>query len=508
MRFLLALFSAALLLAAHPAHAAWNVAKSRHFVIYSNESPKSLQEFAATLERFDQGVRISTNMSDPPVGDGNRLTVFVLPSAGDVRALVGDKTGSLAGFYTGRVAGSLAFVGRSNSGAEGFDTQTVFFHEYTHHLMMQDLDRPYPEWYIEGFAEFFSTPKFDKDGSVWFGLPAQYRAWGIFNGPQVSIESLMQGMPAGMTRAQRDVFYGRAWLLSHYLLLEARRHGQLPQYIAALSNGAPSLDAARQTFGDLRELDKELNQYRNQRLLEFKIGASKIQIGPIDVQPLPAGAAQMILTRAKIKYAKPAEAEPLVGQVRAIEARFPGEELVETTLAEAELNTDHAAAAEAAADRALRANPRSTEAMVLKARAMAAHADQLDGPARPALFEEARHLLIAANKLDTEDPEPLYEFYKTFLKEGVRPTDNAIAALHYASDLAPQDLGVRMSSAVAYLNENKPQEARSTLIVVAYSPHAEGIGEAARRLIAAIDAGKGKAALFELGRPSTQQGSH
>jgi tetratricopeptide (TPR) repeat protein len=508
MRFLLAWLSAATLIAAAPAHAAWNVAKSRHFVIYSNESPKGLHEFAATLERFDQGVRVATNMTDPEVGDGNRLTVFVLPNTADVRALVGDKTGSLAGFYTGRVAGSLAFVGKANAGSEGIDTQTVFFHEYTHHLMMQDLDRPYPEWYIEGFAEFFSTPKFDKDGSVWFGLPAQYRAWGLFNGPQITIESLMQGMPSGMDRARRDVFYGRAWLLSHYLLMETRRQGQLARYIAALSSGTSSLDAAKQTFGDLNQLNKELNQYLGQRLFEFKVGASRIKISSIDVQPLSPGAAQVILARARIKY-KPADAEALAPQIREIEARYAGDELVESTLAEAELDTNHVAAAEAAADRALKANPRNTEAIVLKGRAMAERAAGLEGPARPALFEQARQQLISANKFDTEDPEPLYEFYKTFLKEGVRPTDNALAALHYASDLAPQDLGVRMNSAIAYLNEGRPKEARATLIVVAYSPHAEGIGQAAQRLIAAIDEGKGKAALFELrNSTSPQQGSH
>jgi hypothetical protein len=50
-----------------------------------------------------------------------------------------------------------------------------------------------------------------------------------------------------------------------------------------------------------------------------------------------------------------------------------------------------------------------------------------------------RPYLIAANKLDTEDPEPLYEFYRTFLSEGSADR-NALAALHYASDLAPQDL--------------------------------------------------------------------
>ena len=108
------------------------------------------------------------------------------------------------------------------------------------------------------------------------------------------------------------------------------------------------------------------------------------------------------------------------------------------------------------------------------------------------LFEQARATLIAANKIDTEDPEPLYEYYHTFISEGLRPTDNALAALHYASDLAPQDLGVRMNSAIAYLNEGKFKEARSTLVVVAYSPHAATAGALAKRMIADIDAGEGQ----------------
>jgi Flp pilus assembly protein TadD len=80
----------------------------------------------------------------------------------------------------------------------------------------------------------------------------------------------------------------------------------------------------------------------------------------------------------------------------------------------------------------------------------------------------------------------------------LRPTANAIAALHYASDLAPQDLGVRMNSAIAYLNEGKPTDARATLVPVAYSPHGGTASEMARRMLADIDGGNPKAALLEL----------
>ena len=145
--------------------------------------------------------------------------------------------------------------------------------------------------------------------------------------------------------------------------------------------------------------------------------------------------------------------------------------------------------------------------MVLKGKSIAERAADAENDSRHSLFEEARHSFIAANKLETEDPEPLYEFYRTFPREGVRPTANALAALHYASDLAPQDLGVRMNSAIAYLNEGKPKEARAILIVVAYSPHVAEMGNVARRMIADIDAGKAAAALFELTRPLSAQAS-
>lgn len=499
-------FCTASALAASPTQAAWYQASSKHFVIYSDDNPKRLRDFAERLERFDGGVRHAQLMDDPSIGDGNRLTLFVLPKAADVRALVGDKSGFLDGFYTGRISGPLAYIGKDTGSYGQLSTETIFFHEYTHHLMMQDVEAPYPEWYVEGFAEFYSTPKFDHDGSVWFGVPANHRAWGLFNGPKIPVEGIFGGMKPSMTAEQREVFYGRSWLLTHYLLTGGKRNGQLVKYVRLLAGGTSSLDAARQAFGDLTQLDHELDAYQRGQLVQFKIAASNIPVGGIEVTPLSVGAAQVILTRAKVKYALKQPMDALAAEARAVEGRFPGDPLVERTLAEAELDADHPQAAEAAADRALKAAPLSTEAMVLKGRALAAEGSADDENEKAeALFHRAREILVAANKIDTEDPEPLYEYYHTYVSEGMRPTDNALSALHYASDLAPQDFGVRVNSAIAYLNEGKFKEARSTLAVVAYSPHAGSAAGVAKRMIVDIDAGKGKAALEDLKGASQEQ---
>lgn len=504
MRSIWGCFCAVSLFAAAPAHASWYEASSKHFIIFANENPRELQQFAARLEQFDQGARYAMRMEDPPVGDGNRLTVFVEPTDKEIHEIMGDKNAWQAGFYTGRVTGPLAYVPLRTDSDE--DPDALFFHEYTHHLMMQNLDAPYPEWYVEGFAEFLSTAKFDRDGSIWFGAPLQQRAFALLSNNPPSFQQMTAGLQPKMTDMDRDAFYGRGWLITHYLSMEKKRDGQLPRYLAALANGEAPLTAAHEVFGDLKQLDGELNRYVTSPMTEFKIGADHIKIGQIDVRPLSAGAAAVIVDRAKVKYGyHGAAAEALAADVKSIESRYPGDELVEATLAEAELDADHADAGEQAAVRALAANPNDTEAMVLKASAIEMKAKDMDGDQRHALFEQARQILIDANKIDTEDPEPLYDYYWSYLREGIRPTDNAIGALHYASDLAPQDIGVRMNSAIAYLEEGKLKDARATLTVVAYSPHADQAADVAKRMMADIDAGNGKAALNETRSASKPQ---
>src|SRR5206468_9567005 len=129
------------------------------------------------------------------------------------------------------------------------------------------------------------------------------------------------------------------------------RSGQLERYVDLLSNGTPSLDAARTAFGDLRQLDRELNGYMSRSMLSYlKLGGSKFQAGNIDIRQLSEGAAKVMSFRIQSKRGvNEKTAEPLAVQVRAIENRYPGDELVELTLAEAEIDSGHFDAAEAAA---------------------------------------------------------------------------------------------------------------------------------------------------------------
>jgi hypothetical protein len=190
-----------------------------------------------------------------------------------------------------------------------------------------------------------------------------------------------------------------------------------------------------------------------------------------------------------------ATARTVVAKVRAIAARYPADPLVLRTLAEAEFDTGEPGAALKAAQAASQYDPKSVEALVYQGRALSSLAQKKD-PAGS--IEKARRAYLAANKIDTEDPEPLYLYYRSFIEAGEAPSANALAALHYASVLAPQDEGLRLTSAFAFLNEQKFPEAKMELLPIAYDPHGGEGANSARKAIERIEAKDTKGALAAL----------
>jgi tetratricopeptide (TPR) repeat protein len=492
------MLGAAAIVAAAPAAAAWHKASSAHFIIYADEAPAKLRDFAVRLEKFDKAVRQVRGMSDPAMGDGNRLTVFVVPTVADVQKLAANManlTPNLAGFYQGRAEGSIAIVPkRSNDTKMGdFADQETFFHEYAHHLMFYDVRVATPLWYSEGFAEFMSTASFGKDGSVTLGRPALGRAYGVDDARTFPLDRMLSGKYEKLTGDEWSALYARGWVLTHYLTFEPTRKGQIDRYLLDVSQGKDGLQSAQQAFGDFKALDRNLHGYVGRsRISVVKVAAQALPIGPVSVELLSAGGGEIMALRTRLKVGVAKSDKPgLAQQIRAVAAKYPTDPLVQLTLAQAEQDAGQYAAAEAAADRALAADPRLIEAMVAKGRAIL---ERVAVGEKDATFAAARGWFTKANKLDPEDPEPLMLFHEAQIRDSGRPTANAIAALHYASDLAPQDLGLRAQSAFQYLRDGKLAEARKALAPVAFDPHGGGYANMARTAIDRIDGGDGKGA--------------
>ena len=481
----------AILVWASPAAAEWRQAQTSHFVIYSEDSEEELRAFATRLERYDAAMRVLHGLPDPDLGPANRVTIFAVADTAAVQRL-GRMGSDLMGFYVPRAGGSVAFVPRNVDEAyQDMSAESVLLHEYAHHFLYRNQPAAYPTWFVEGSAEFYSTARFDEDGGITFGLPPEHRAMELFVwGNGLTLKEMLNKLPSELNSREVVRLYGKAWLLTHYLRLEPDREGQLTDYLAAMNRGRPSLDAAKAAFGDLGKLESAMRRYKKrEHFAGLRVDPAMLDVGEIEIRKLgPGEAAMMDLRMISRRGVRDKVAKELAPDARRVAAAFPNDPVVQAWLAEAEFDAGHFAGAEAAADRALAANPKQIDALIYKGRAMMAAARESKSK-DPARWDAVRKVLSAANRLDPDHPEPLILFFSSFRAQGIEATDNAVTGLKYAYALAPYDRGLRLLLADELLTDGRAQEARAVLASVAYDPHGGDTGRIAADVMRKIDAG-------------------
>ena len=472
----------AALTAPSTAAAKWLRADTENFVIYSEGNEKSLRTFAENLQRFDTTLRTRFHLSEAP--EPNRLIVYLVPRATDAGRLMTGKSGSMiAGWYNPAPDGSFAISHRENVVIRGTpQSQQTLFHEYSHHFMKRYAGAALPAWFIEGFAEYYSTVDFTQDGKPVIGKPVHARAYGLRTMPQIPAETLLLQQPGAMqTVGQTDAYYGRAWLLTHMLYNDPTRSGQLGRYLGAINLGENGRKAATDAFGDLAQLDKDLNRYMG-RPMSFSTSHEPVAVArKIDITALsPAEDALLPLHLERISAAHDdARTTSVRDELQTLSSVHGDNAGVWFELASAEwaINEDkrNAAAARAAVDKALAINPKHVRANVLLGRILTAGVEAKDAP-RPADWDIVRKPIVLANRTNPDDPVPLYAYFKTFLDQGTPPPPIAIQGLGRAFQLAPENISLRVSYAFALANDGRLDDALKLARAVAFDPHDGGQG--------------------------------
>jgi len=476
-----------LLLAAplSPLHAKWMEASSSHFVIYADDTPAELQKFSEQLERFHEAMGLVLSVKEPPPSPSSRVTVYVVRSDREVRKLAGDGEKFLYAFYSPRAGGSFAIVPAvdARSGLPDF-SMIALLHEYAHHFQLSASRHSWPRWFVEGSAEFLASAKFDRDNSVTLGLWARHRTAELTYALDVTARDLLD--PDSYEKKNRksyDAFYGKSWLLYHYLTFAKERPGQLVRYLQAMVGGQSSAEAARAVFGDLDQLEKDLQRYQGQRTItSLRIAPAGVTPGPVTLRTLSVGEAAMMPVRIRSRRGvTPEQATALLPEARAIAARFPGDAAVLTALAEAEHDAGHDDTAIAAADAALAIDPSQVNAYVQKGLSMFRKAQE--APDKALAYRAARAPFVALNKIENDHPLPLLYFYMGFRAQGIKPTPLAVQALERAVELAPFDPELRFSLVSQQIYDKAYDKAMINLAPLAYNPHGGQGSEMARKLL-------------------------
>ena len=136
-------------------------------------------------------------------------------------------------------------------------------HEYTHYMIRQ-AGLNLPTWLNEGLADLYSS--LEPDGTktlVGRLLPGRMAAWE--SKPAMSLKAFFAVTPASPYYHEKDklaTFYAQSWVLTHMLALDENYTARFPDFLRAVSSGAPSAAALMQVYGkSLEEVELDLRQY-------------------------------------------------------------------------------------------------------------------------------------------------------------------------------------------------------------------------------------------------------
>lgn len=486
----------------------WWEATSDHFIVYSESDQQTAKQVATELERLDQAMRMFRGLpiDGQGVPENAKPKVYNFGTTGDIGRLAGQR--GVAGFFIPRAGNSVAFVpvesdDRLRRGSLGVREKnryeltptTVLFHEYAHYFMFQHAPAAYPFWYIEGFAELFGTLELTDNGFN-LGEPAKHRA-PVIAGLGFDIEKVLDPDFDNLDGLMIQRQYAYGWLLTSYLTFEPSRQGQLARYLALVNSGTANLDAARQAFGDLKKLQKELDKYRLGRVRALSVTFPASSTPSVQLRRLNEDeAAQMKLHIESTAGVTEREAKGLVPEARALVANYPNSPAVLSSAIEAEFDAKNFTEARALANHLIAIDPQS-----VRAHLYLANIALQEAKSDPAKIAEARSEFVAANRIDPENPAALQGYYLTYVYANETPPEPALLAIEASYRMAPFDAGIRQNLAHLLLTENRDKEALVILGPVVNAPHETERGKEFRELVEKLEAGNRQPLIDEL-RPS------
>ncbi|PVM83860.1 hypothetical protein DDF62_22900 [Caulobacter radicis] len=461
-------------------------AESPHFVVYSADGEREAREYALMLEDFDGVLRRFHGKQDAPAA--RKLPVYLVRD-NDQLQKVAPGSGRIAGLYSASLQ-EIFIVAIKGIGDHSVLDLTVgdnvVLHEYVHHFIMQYFPDGHPSWLAEGLPEYYSTIDL-KPKRVFVGGPNNLRAFSLRQRAWLSMDKVLGSRRTQIDEQSMSVFYGQAWLLTHYVWSNAERRQKLGAYLDRYRDGENAMTAWTAVYGDdAKGLEVKLKSYMNTRLMGVEMTRDGPPSPPVTVAAMPVGADDLLLDVLLLKRQLINDKEKQLARVRTVAARRPAERYSRLALARAETQLGDRAAGEALLEKLLAEKPDDLEALQLAAFSRINSADRRPADA-PALMTEAAGYLGRANKLDPDNYLTLYGYARTQRGEG-KPTENTLNVLARAVELAPQQPNIRMLAATTFMAAGSFDEARFFLEPAANNPHGGGLAAAAQKLLDQIDA--------------------
>lgn len=503
----LAVASALSSFAASPALAEWLRAETDHFIVYGDTSEGSLRRYAQKVERFDALLR--TYYPIPTDHEIPKLEIFMAEGRRDMNRMSPGISEGVAGYYSPNSGRIYTIVDTRSSMGD-----VVVFHEYAHHFMFQMQANAYPSWFVEGFAEYYSTATLTND-RIQFGRHNPGRMNSLTNGfnSWAKMEDVLEWRIPDSGRFPAHLYYAQAWAMTHYFMSTPDRTQMLGRYLSAVAGGEDSIVAMQAATGrtpaqlqdDIwRYISGSINIMSPQiAIIHPEVAISRLSKAEadaiwLDVRldnapiKLPAeeeaeGDTQTDAQKARRARARRQAAEnraELIRSAFALGERHADSDMGRLLTARAHRLSQRPDLALAALAPSLDAN--TSNAQVLRVAALAL-LDQTDAAESidddNDLRRQASVYLARAMDADPLDFRIYLGLNDVRNGQPRYPTDNDISTLEVACALAPQSFDCRTRLAHAYMARDMNPETIAVLTPVANSPHSSGYKRQARAMI-------------------------
>ncbi|ESQ90414.1 hypothetical protein [Asticcacaulis benevestitus] len=519
----------------------WLKAESPHFTVYSDTSRGHIRDLLENLERFRYVLYDFSHIAEDPAGTP-KLTLYYTESAHDLAIVNPEMPERAVGLYETCEDGVQGFavyqpgpVYTALNVAEQMEDegQTLVFQAYARHFFRSHFSQRAPLWYIEGYARYVSTMRFEDDAAI-LGLPPYTTAaylrnldmrypsrldykdvlndndW--FSGRRGETGTL-QNTVAQKRNRQRVTdkgpaelalednarltteFASRAWLLTHWILSSPERAQKLAAYDAALQAGDNRVDAFGRLFGSSAvSLDVLLRKYLLKALKPGRMTIAHLPLPDVSFDDLPASAEKQVLEKAALQGCPSiAHGRHLLGDLRSEAGKQPDSFDAQMTLSRSEILYGDARNALPWLQKATLTHPDDFEGFHLLGRAELKLAETTQNADA---FDAAEAALTRAAELNPNSASNAFWYYRAKASGNDHLDADAAGAAVLAWRLAPEVDTYVFHAALVHAESGDVTTATQLMTQLAHDPRPGRWAKPAKDWLARLKAGASKADLL------------
>lgn len=291
----------------------WTEIRSPHFVVLTDSNEKQGRKIAGQFERMRS--LFQTLLPNAGGDAGLPITVLAFKNRGGFQSVIpaaylAKGQLQLAGYFLNTPDRNYIVL---RLDAEGEHPFSVVYHEYTHFIVRKA--HWLPLWLNEGLAEYYQNTDIEEK-DVRLGQPSvddilYLRQERLL--PLPTLFAVDHNSPYYHEEQKGSVFYAESWALTHFIEMTdfKNKTHRVQDYAHLLAKGDDPVKAAQLAFGDLGQLQKQLDDYVSHGQYQLLFMKSSFT----------ADAASFTARPVSTDVVNAARADVLVGSDRQAEAR-------------------------------------------------------------------------------------------------------------------------------------------------------------------------------------------